>query len=191
MNQNHFDSNQDGLLTQQIIALYFDRNEEAIRLSSVHYGRYCMAIAMGILNSEPDAEECVNDTWLKAWKLMPPSRPPVLRTFLGKITRRISIDRYRYLHNARRNRDLEVSLDELTTCSPVEENRGELTPLLDEFVGGLDSMDRKLFVGRYWYNYSVKVMANAYGMTDNAVSMRLHKTRNKLRDFLTERGYRI
>ena len=175
----------------QIIELYFARDEAAIRYTAERYGAYCKTVAMGVLDSEPDADECVNDTYLRVWNAIPPARPPVLRAFLAKITRNLAIDRYRFLHSARRNRELEVALDELSLCSPAEEHSDGLSEALGAFLGTLDEIDRNLFVGRYWYIYPVKTLAKGYDMEPNVVSLRLHRTREKLRKYLIERGYRI
>ena len=174
----------------EIVALYWQRNEDAIRESETKYGSYCMTVSMNILSSRPDAEECVNDTWLRAWDAMPPARPSVLRTFLGKITRHLSIDRYRYLHASARNRDLEIAMSELGDAIPLPEDTDDydLCALMNEFLEGLEPTDCRLFVGRYWHGYAVKVMAAHYGMTPNAVSLRLHRTRTALKAFLEERG---
>lgn len=182
MNHQHHPSD------AEIVELYFARDEEAIRKTADKYGGYCKSISMSLLHSEPDADECVNDTWLKTWNSIPPKRPSVLRTFLARIVRHLSIDRY---HREKYNRDLEVALDELTVCSPVEEGSSALGEELREFVDGLEETDRKLFVGRYWYGYPVHRLAEAYGMTPNAVSLRLYRVRLDLRAHLEERGYRI
>ena len=185
MNHQHHPSD------TEIVELYFARDEEAIRKTADKYGGYCKSISMSLLHSEPDAAECVNDTWIKTWNSIPPKRPSVLRTFLARIVRHLSIDRYRRYHSEKYNRDLEVALDELTVCSPIEEGTTALGEELREFVDGLEETDRKLFVGRYWYGYPVHRLAEAYGMTPNAVSLRLYRVRLDLRAHLEERGYRI
>ena len=177
---------------QEIIELYWQRNENAISESQAQYGNYCMGVSLNILNSRPDAEECVNDTWVRAWNSMPPHKPNCLRTFLGKITRNLSLDRLRTMHRQKRNTDLMIAMDELGDSIPCPDDIEEsvLCGLLDEFLGGMDPENRKLFVGRYWYGRSVKTLARHYGLTANAVSLRLARSRNALRSFLTERGYR-
>lgn len=175
-----------------IIALYFKRDEQAISQTAQKYGGYCMQISYNILQSRPDAEECVNDTYLKTWQIIPPERPNKFKAFLGCITRNLSLDRYRHLHAAKRNRDLEVAWDELSDCIPMkDEDAEELPRLLNEFLGQLSATDRKIMVKRYWYAMSPSAIAEDENMTTNAVTVRLYKTRQKLRDFLTERGYRL
>ncbi len=175
-----------------IIALYFARNEQAIEETQTKYGRYCHRISMNILDNREDAEECVNDTWLKTWQSIPPKRPGILRLFVGTITRHLSINRYEALRAQRRNKELEVSLDELADCIPMkEEDAGELPALLDGFLHSLPPEDRSLFVLRYWHAHSVKHLADTFHMTVGAISTRLWRIREKLRSYLTERGYEI
>ncbi len=176
----------------EIVALCFARDEEAIKETADKYGSYCFDIAHGILHDRSDAEECVNDTYLRTWNSIPPARPTSLKAFLGKVIRNLSIDRYRSLHAARRNRDMEVMLSELEPCLPVatEWDVG-LSELLDAFLTELDPLDRKLFMGRYWHAYSVNRLAAHYGMTPNAVSLRLHRVRERLRVYLKRGGYTV
>ena len=178
----------------RIIELYFGRDEQAIRHTADKYGAYCSTVAMSILHSEPDAEECVNDTYLKTWNSIPPTRPHSLKLFLARIVRNLSINRHRALHSDKRNRDLEVSLSELESCLPVPdgENGGsELSELLNEFLGTQTPTDRKIFVQRYWYNLSAAEISEEHDISENAVWVKLHRTRERLREFLTERGYKL
>ena len=171
----------------KIIELYFSRDEQALRETADKYGAYCMAVSMSILRSQPDAEECVNDTYLKTWNSIPPTRPSSLKLFLN---------RHRALHADKRNRDLEVSLSELEACFPAPEDppTGMGTPIIDalnEFLAACSKTDRMIFVQRYWYSLPASQIAEEQGMTENAVWVRLHRTREKLRDYLTERGYKL
>ena len=178
----------------RIIELYFGRDEQAIRHTADKYGAYCSTVAMNILHSEPDAEECVNDTYLKTWNSIPPTRPHSLKLFLARIVRNLSINRHRALHSDKRNRDLEVSFSELESCFPVPdgENGGsELSELLNEFLGTQTPTDRKIFVQRYWYNLSAAEISEEHDISENAVWVKLHRTRERLREFLTERGYKL
>lgn len=177
---------------REIVSLFFARDEGAIRACEAAYGRYCMGISMGILASEADAEECVNDTWLRAWQSIPPTDPPSLKAYLGRIVRNLSISRYRERHRHKRNADLEVSLSELEDCIPMrEEQAGELLPLLERFLRGCDPLDRRLFVGRYWHNYTARTLGEANGLTANAVSLRLLRVRERLKEFLEKEGYHL
>ncbi len=176
-----------------IIDLYFARDEEAIAESQKAYGKYCTAVAMHILASMADAEECVNDTWLKAWQSIPPARPVDLKSFLGRITRNLSLDRFRSLRRHKRNRDLEVAMDELSEAIPLPDDTKDslLRQLFNEFLAETDALNRRLFVGRYWHGYSVGKLAEHYGMTENAVSHRLARTRTALKEFLEKEDYRL
>ena len=176
-----------------IIDLYFARDEKAIRESDKAYGKYCTTVAMNILASKPDAEECVNDTWLKAWQSIPPARPYDLKAFLGRITRNLSLDRFRTMNRHKRNRDLEVAMEELSEAIPLPDDTSDslLRQLLNEFLAQTDSLNRRLFVGRYWHGHSVTVLAKHYGLTDNAVSHRLSRTRTALKEYLEKEGYRV
>lgn len=176
-----------------IVALYFARDEEAIRESQKAYGNYCTTVAMNILSSPADAEECLNDTWLRAWQSIPPARPHDLKAFLGRITRNLSLDRFRTLKRHKRNRDLEVAMEELSEAIPLPDDTSDslLKQLLNEFLAQTESLNRRLFVGRYWHGHSVTTLARHYGLTDNAVSHRLSRTRAALKEFLEKEGYQV
>lgn len=174
----------------EIIELFFARDEGAIRETDKKYGRYCHSIAQNILKSTPDAEECVNDTYLQAWRSIPPHRPAVLRLYLGKITRRLAIDKYRA--NKSRNRGLEVALDEIAEILPArEEDDSELPALLADFLASLPAEERNLFILRYYNGHTVARLAKAFKMKPNNLSARLYRTREKLRAYLAERGYQV
>ncbi len=188
-------------IDQRIIDLYFARDEQAIAETDRRYGGFCLRVSLGILDDRRDAEECVNDTYLKTWNSIPPNRPRSLKAYLGRIVRNLSIDRYKANRAAKRNRDMEIALDELGECVPVNmEGRPygsadtlteALPSLLNEFLSDLDTIEWQLFCGRYWHNHAVKDLARAYGLTPKAVTMRLARTREKLRKFLEERGYTL
>ena len=180
----------------KIVSLYWDRNEQAITESEEKYGEYCYRIAFYILNEKNDADESVNDTWLAAWNSMPPHRPSVLKTFLGKLTRRISINKWN--NNTAQKRGggrMEEALSELAECLPDKsspENEAEtelLKDILSDFVRSLKPMERKLFMGKYWHLYSIEQLANAYGFTQSKVKSMLLRTRKKLKQRLTEEGF--
>ena len=178
----------------RIIELYFDRDEQAIRHTADKYGAYCTAVSMNILRSEPDAEECVNDTYLKTWNSIPPTRPHSLKLFLARIVRNLSLNRHRDLHSDKRNRDLEVSLSELEPCFPVldsGDDGGVLGDLLNEFLDQQSKEDRIVFVQRYWYSLSAADIAEEQGLSENTVWVKLHRTRERLRIFLNERGFKL
>ena len=175
-----------------IIALYWKRDERAIIETARRYGSYIHAISVQILESEPDAEECVNDTYLKAWNTIPPQKPFSLKDYLGRLVRHLSIDRYRALRRAKRNVNMTDALDELAISSPdTAHDNPALTEALNDFLGKLDATDRNLFLGRYWYFYEVSDLARAYGMTTNTVYVKLHRMRERLREHLLERGFKL
>lgn len=175
-----------------IVALYLARDEQAIHETAAQYGGVCMQISMNILHSRADAEECVNDTYLRVWNSIPPQRPLSLRAFVCRIVRNLSINRLRDLTRDKRNRDLEVAFSELEGCLAVpEEDEGALAEVLTQFLRGLDKTDRLLFMGRYWHACSVQTLAGQLGMTPNHASVRLHRIREALRVYLKERGYDV
>ena len=177
---------------QKIIALYFARDERAIAETAKSYGKDCMQVSMNILHSHPDAEECVSDTYLRAWNSMPPTRPTVLKAFLCKIARNLSLNRLRDMHRMGRDADLTVSMTELEECLALpEENGGEMAEVLSEFLHGQDKTDRLLFMGRYWHGIPVSELAIRMGMKPNTVTVRLKRTRERLHAYLSERGYKV
>lgn len=183
---------------QDIIRLYWDRNDRAIQATSEKYGRYCRAIAKNILHSEEDAEECVNDTYLNAWNAMPTHWPEQLAAFLGKITRNLSFNRYKRDHSEKRGGgEITLVLDELADCvsdpdsvERVIDRRG-LIQAISSFVRGLPPKKRTIFVRRYWYADPIAEIAAGSGMRQGAVSKTLERTRKQLREYLTERGFEI
>lgn len=173
-----------------VIDLYFARDERAIRLTDERYGKHCRAIAYNILADDGESEECVNDTWLRTWNAIPPTRPNSLRAFVGRITRNLALNRWK----ARRRRVpcVDEALEEFAECLPdTLPDDGGLGALFDEFLGGLTETDCNVFVLRYWHMAPVERIAAAVGISENAVYLRLSKTREKLRTFLNQRGYRL
>ncbi len=181
-----------------IIQLYWDRNDQAISLTSEKYGHYCKSIAKNILNNEEDAEECVNDTYLNAWNSMPTHWPEQLATFLGKITRNLSFNKYKRNHTEKRGGgEITLVLDELTDCVSDIDNveqiidRQELAKAISSFVKSLSIEKRNIFVRRYWYADPVSDIASDYGMLQGTVSKTLERTRKKLKAYLIERGFEL
>lgn len=182
----------------EIIRLYWDRNDQAIHVTAEKYGGYCKSIARNILNNEEDAEECVNDTYLNAWNAMPSHWPEQLATFLGKITRNLSFNRYKHNHAEKRGGgEMALALDELGECvsgmDDVERiiDRKELVKTINLFVSSLSSEKRNIFTRRYWYVDSVSEIAKDYGMLPGSVSKILERTRKQLKAYLTERGFEL
>lgn len=177
-----------------IIDLYWQRDQRAISETGAKYGAYCHSIAYGVLQDSQDAEECVNDTWLRAWDSMPPQRPGKLSAFLGRITRNLALDRYDYNHAAKRSGPFDQLLSELSDCIPSQRDdyaQLELTQLLNQFLRGLPEDRRNLFLRRYWYCESLQELAKRYHMSESAVKSSLFRTRNKLKAYLEKEGVGI
>ena len=181
-----------------IIQLYWDRNDRAIRETSEKYGRYCGSIAKNILGNAQDAEECVNDTYFNAWNAMPTHWPERLAAFLGKITRNLSLNRYKRSHAEKRGcGEFVLVLEELADCvsgtDTVEQeiDRRELIRAVNSFVSGLPERKRHLFVRRYWYADPIADIADVYGMGAGNVAKTLERVRKQLRIYLMERGFAL
>ncbi len=184
---------------EKIVQLYWDRDQAAITATAEKYGGYCGTVARNILGNREDAEECVNDTWLNAWSAMPPHRPEVLRTFLGKITRRLSLNRYQQNTAEKRGGgETALVLDELAEVvsgqdggAEEELDRQELVRAINGFLAALSDQKRDIFVCRYWYLESVGGIASRLGITENQVSVTLNRLRRKLRRCLREGGFEL
>ena len=170
-----------------IVELYWQRDESAISESERKYGRYCFSIADGILRNDEDSEECVNDTFLGAWNAMPPHKPEILATFLGKITRRLSLKKWRgKTADKRGGGNTQLSLDELEDCIPsgqsIDEKieATELTEILNDFLKTLSTDERRVFVRRYWFFDGISEISSKYGFGESKVKMMLKRTRDKL-----------
>lgn len=180
---------------ERIIDLYWARREEAITETDKKYGNYCRSIALHILKSMEDSEECVNDTWFRAWDSMPPKRPDFLSAFLGKITRNLSISRYRMNHARKRgNGEIELLLMELEECLPSaksveEEIEGrETAAAIDRFLYGIDEESRNIFVRRYFFVDSIREIADRFEISESKVKSQLFRTRNRLKQHLEKEG---
>lgn len=176
-----------------IIALYWSRNQQAIVETEQKYGPFCGMLARNILSSVQDAEECVNDTWHRAWDTIPPQRPGSLRAYLGRIVRNLAIDRWRRNTAQKRGDGLDVLFSELEGCLPGGatpqqelENR-EITRALEGWLDTLSREERAIFLRRYWYGESVADLAAQWGCTPNRMSQRLLKLRTRLRRYLEAR----
>ncbi len=179
---------------QQIIALYHGRDESAIAETDRKYGFFCRTIAMNILSVREDAEECVNDTWHAAWTKMPPELPRSLKAFLGRITRNLSISRFRANHAQKRYNGLELMLSELEECVPssasVEKvvEQKELGGFISDWLETLPEDDRILFIRRYWYGDAAKMLAAERKCSENQIAQRMRWLRGRLKTFLETRG---
>lgn len=184
---------QPALADDQIIELFFQRSENAIDETDKKYGAYCRKISMNILGVREDCEEAVNDAYLKAWNSIPPSRPDPLKTFMGLLTRRISINRYQYYRAQKRNLYFETLLSEVEEMIPSVTNfdEGEISRAVNEFLKGLKRENRVFFVRRYWYSESIEDIAKLYGCGTSKVKSSLFRTRKALRAYLEKEGIEI
>lgn len=180
---------------RQIIALYNERSEAALSETAKKYGRYCRTVAYNILRNEEDSEECVNDTWMRAWESIPPRCPERLAAFLGKITRNLALNRYKhYSREKRGGGQTLLALEELTECIPATDGTEEaveealLVDALNRFLEGQPAEKRKVFLRRYWYLCSVKEIAEDFGLTESNVKMTLLRMRSKLKQTLEKEG---
>ncbi|MCH5323911.1 MAG: sigma-70 family RNA polymerase sigma factor [Eubacterium sp.] len=180
----------------QIVELYWERSESAIAETKQKYEHYCHYIAYNILKSDMDAEECVNDTYVKAWNSIPPNRPNRLSAYLGKITRNIALDRYEKNKAQKRGGgEMSVVLDELQECIPSSNNSISDTYILKDainrFLVSLSPDKRKIFMRRYWYLSSIKEISQEYGISQSKAKMTLLRVRNDFKAFLEKEGIDI
>ena len=180
----------------KIVDLYWKRSEQAISETQNKYGHYCLSIARNILPTREDAQESVNDTYMAAWNIMPPNRPSILSTFLGKLTRRISIDRWRNLSADKRGGGtVPIALDELAECIPggsdpvAEVEAKELAEAVGRFLDTVSHTERKVFLRRYFDLAKIQDIAIEFNMSTGKVKSMLYRTRNKLREHLQKEGY--
>lgn len=181
----------------EIIKLFFERSEQAIVELSEKYGSVCAKVANNILNDRSDAEECVNDAYLAAWDTIPPQRPNPLLSYVCRIVRNLAIKKYRSNTAAIRNSTYDVSLDELENCFPssnsVEDefDAKETARMINDFLETLDEENRVMFVRRYWHAATIEELAELFYTSKHNISVRLHRTREKLKKHLIKKGVYI
>ena len=180
----------------RIIELYWQRNEDAIKETDRKYGAYCFTIADNILFNTEDAEECVNDTWLRVWNTIPPQKPDKLQMFLAKITRNLSFNRFQARSAKKRGGgEIVFVLDELAECLAGEANvereyeAKELGQSIRLFVRALPEREGNVFVRRYFFTELVSEIAQKYALTENHVMVILSRTRKKLKKHLIKEGF--
>ena len=180
----------------KIVDLYWARSEDAIAQTDAKYGRYCYSIASNILPFREDAQESVNDTWLAAWNALPPNRPRFLSAFLGKLTRRISIDRWRHINAEKRGGGtMDLALEELAGCIPggvdpaAQAEAAELARCVNAFLAGLPTEERQVFLMRYFELAPISAIAERLRIGTSKTKTMLHRTRKKLRAYLEKEGY--
>ena len=180
---------------KEIVQLYWERSEQAIAETDIKYGKYCFSIAYNALANREDAEESVSDTYMAVWNQLPPKRPAVLSAFLGKITRYISINRWKERSAQKRGGgEITLTLEELQECvdgkQDVEEicSSREMIRAYDRFLDTLPKMERDIFLRRYWFFDPIDEIADSCGFTRSKVASILHRTRGKLRKQLDKEG---
>lgn len=182
---------------RDIVGLFLERDESAIREVSEKYTSYCSKIAANILGSYDEAEDCVNEALMKAWESIPPHEPEMLSTYLGKLTRNIAINRRRRTLAGKRGRgEAELVFEELSEFiggESVEQahDMKELVGEINAFLYTLPEMKRNIFVCRYWYCDSVPEIAAEFVISKNKVYITLNRVRKSLREYLRKRGYEL
>ncbi len=181
----------------QIVELFFARSETALTEVTAQYGALIRKVAMNVLNNAADAEECANDTYLALWSSIPPQRPQALVSYICRLARNISINRYRYNSAEKRNSNYDVALEEvdefLSGSGTVEEALAEkeLTAAIQDFLDRQSKLDRVLFVGRYYLSESHRDLAVKTGLSEKNVSVRLTRIRSRLKEDLNRRGIAV
>ena len=180
---------------KKIIELFFARDEKAISETEKKYGKLARYVASNILSSREDAEECVSDTWLRAWNAIPPEKPARLGAWLSTVTRRLALTRYEKRTAAKRYGGMETSLEELSECvaagSLTLADEVALSNAINSFLASLPTRTRMIFMRKYWYMDSVADIARAMGMGESAVKVSLHRTREKFRKHLDKEGITV
>lgn len=183
---------------EQILELYFARDERAVTETDRKYGGYCFTLANSILHNDQDAEETVSDTYLKAWNAIPPRRPGIFKMFLAKITRNLAFSRWRgYAAAKRGGGEMTLVLEELEGCiaapGSVEDrlNGRELAKAIRAFLDTLPAREQDIFLRRYFFVEESGTIAARYGMKSATVLRTLSRTREKLRKYLTQEGYAV
>ena len=183
---------------RNIVDLFFQRDKRAITELSAKYGRRLLRVAANILGDGRDAEECVNDTYLKVWNSVPPNDPENLLCYSAKIVRNLAINILRNNNTQKRGGgSIEEAYDELSECLPdidlVEDklDEKELAKIINNFLGGLPKKTRVIFVRKYWRLDSIKDIAKDFNISEGNVKNTLFRTRQKLKELLSEEGISI
>lgn len=179
---------------RHILGLLLGRSDEAISAMARSFGARLYATALHILGDPEDAEECVSDTYLAVWNAVPPREPEPLAAFVYRVGRNLALKRLRHETARKRNSSYDLSLEELEGCIPsraLEESADAraLGRCIDRFLGTLSEENRVIFLRRYWFGDSVKEIASALELRENTVTVRLRRTREKLRTYLQKEGY--
>ena len=180
----------------RIIELFTSRSKEAVSALSKKYEKLCKSISYNILRNKEDAEECVNDTYLKVWDSIPPAKPDNLMAYVCRIARNISLDKLRYNLRSKRNGNTDALLSELSECIPSTDNVEEsaddtLKNAITDFLDGLSDRDRNIFIRRYFFCDDVKSISKKLGVTETNVTTILNRTRNNLKKYLSDNGIAV
>ena len=182
---------------REILDLFLARAEEAIEALRRKYGRLCVRIAVNILHSAEDAEECADDTYMAVWDTVPPKEPDPLMPYVGRLARNFALDRYRYNHAARRDGGGDVLLSEIEEIVSDREGaedaamQKELAAAISRFLREQKAEDRRMFVRRYWYGDEVQALAREFAVRPGSAAVRLHRMRENLRAFLEKEGFTV
>ena len=180
----------------KIIELFFARNEDAIKHTDDTYGRRLFHLADNIVHNDQDAEESVNDTYMKAWDTIPPQRPEHFFAYIAKICRNFALKRIDWQKAKKRNAEVVTLTQEMENCIPdtyrdIEADERELGRILDAFLRTLTPENQMVFLRRYWYVDTIAEIAVRYGISESAVQMRLNRTRSKLAMYLAKEGIKV
>lgn len=179
---------------EEIIDLYWNRNENAINETDKKYGKYVNTITLNILQNNEESKECVNDTYLNTWNNIPPQRPNIFKSYIGRIARNLAINQYERKKAKKRDYTLEIALEELNECISSKDNvekelnYNELVRTLNNFLSDLSQDKRKIFIERYWYLYSIKAISLNNGTSESNTKTILSRLRNQLKNYLEEGG---
>ena len=182
---------------EKIIELLFEHDENGLKELTKKYDLLIKKIAYGILNNNSDTEECVNDTYLKVWSIIPPYKPDYLKPFLCKIIRQLSIDRYRFNHRGKRNKKQNISLNdldyEISDNKNVDDefNSKLLTEYINNFISDLDVVSQTLFIRKYFLFEETKTLSKRFNLSENYIDVKLFRIRKKLKKYLESEGYNL
>ncbi len=181
---------------KRITDLFFARDEEAIRETEKKYGRLCHSIAYNILGDEGEAEECASDTYMSLWNAIPPERPKIFKAYIAKVARNLALKRHEYNSAEKRSSNMTVSLSELEEVLPDESFKadtsdGEIGALINEFLGTEKPDARRVFIKRYYFGEDIRTISEETYFSQSMIKSMLMRTRNRLKDYLTERGVYI
>ena len=180
---------------RRIVELFLERSEEAILETDIKYGRYCHRIAFNVLGNDEDSEECVNDAYMRAWGSIPPNEPDSMASYIGRITRNLALDKLRQKQSDKRgNGDVPVVLDELAECVSGHDelerrqDSAEIAAAIDSFLDELNSVERGVFMRRYWMMEPIADVANRYDISVSKTTTMLFRLRNRLKKHFMKEG---